>query len=134
MTSNDNQQFVTIEMLKSETGEIKAEIHGLDNKINELHTEILAVRDIVLTNSAKIDAYKDSNALWFTGIAILVAIVGIIATLAPMLREIYKDAKEARSRNTLRQAAKEIMQDEFHSTVAQAVNEAVAQALGVRGK
>ena len=105
-----------------------------DNKINELHTEILAVRDIVLTNSAKIDTYKDSNALWFTGIAILVAIVGIIATLAPMLREIYKDAKEARSRNTLRQAAKEIMQDEFHSTVAQAVNEAVAQALGVRGK
>ncbi len=134
MTSNDNQQFITVEVFRSEIGDLRTEIRGLGSQISELKSEIQAVRDIAIVNSTKIEAYWSSTNTWFTVIAILVGIIGLIATLAPMFREIYKDVKEAKKHNDIRELSREIIREEMNPVILQAVHDAVAKALGVSGK
>ena len=116
MISNDNQQFVTVEILKSELGEIRTEIRtGFeqnDKEFKEIRSEVQTVKDIAIVNSAKIDAYKDFTSMWFTVIAVIVALIGFVITLAPMFREMYRDAKQARNQNNIREIVREIFYDE----------------------
>ena len=122
MTSNDNQQYITVDVSKTEIGEIRTEMRsGFEqnkSEFKELRSEIIAVRDIALINSAKIDAYRDFSGIWFTVIAIVVTLVGIMTTLAPMFRDMYRDAKKDKNREILR----DIVREEVNLAVNRAMN------------
>ena len=122
MTSNDNQQFIATDSSKSEIDALRNEIHSgfAQNKseFKELRAEIQYVKDIALVNSAKIDAYRDFSSIWFTVIAIVVALMGIMTTLAPMFRDMYRDAKQEKNRNTLR----DIVREEVDIDINRALN------------
>ena len=95
MTSSDNYQYVTVEVFRSELGDLRSEFRSefanIHKEFEETHTEIQTVRDIALVNSAKIDAYRDSMTIWFTVLAIVVA-----------LMEMYKDYKQAKNHAELK--------------------------------
>ena len=122
MTSNDNQQYITVDVSKTEIGEIRTEMRsGFEqnkSEFKELRSEIIAVRDIALINSAKIDAYRDFSGIWFTVIAIVVTLVGIMTTLAPMFRDMYKDAKKDKNQEALR----DFIREEVNIAVNRALN------------
>lgn len=130
MTSNDKQQYLTVEVVRSELGELRTEIHSGFNNVNSefksIRAEIQAVRDVALVNSAKIDAYKDFTSIWFTVIAIFVALVGFIGTLAPMFREMYKDHRDAKKRSDLQMVAREVVRQEMDSVITQAIDRALS--------
>ena len=120
MISNDNQQYITVEILRSELGGLRAEIRS---DIKEIRSEIQSVREIALVNSAKIDAYRDFTGIWFTVIAVIVALIGFMATVAPFLREIYRDAKKHEPKETLTEEKVQSM-----------INDSIAQTLGKLGR
>ena len=112
MTSNDNQQYVTIEIFRSTIGELRTEILSgfsearKENK--ELRTEIQSVRENTIANGAKIDAYRDFTGIWFTVIAVIVAFVGLAA---PLLRDLYKDSRKAKEQEKLTEEKVQAMID-----------------------
>ena len=118
MISNDNQQYITIEIFRSAIGELRTEILSgfsesrKENK--ELHTEIQSVRENTIANGAKIDAYRDFTSIWFTVIAVIIGIVGLFA---PLLRDIYKDAKQSKRIDNVKEIAREVMREEIRDTV-----------------
>ena len=130
MTSNDNQQYITVEIFRSAIGELRTEILSgfsearKENK--ELRTEIQTVRENTITNGAKIDAYRDFTGIWFTVIAVVIALVGLFA---PLLRDIYKDAKQSKRIDDMKEIAREVMREE----IREAVHESI-RASGVLGK
>ena len=129
MTSNDNRQFVTVEMFNSGINRLETQILRLSEQQEqtrkEIHSETSAVRDIALVNSAKIDAYKDFTSLWFAGIAILVALIGFIGTLAPMFRDMYKESKQER-----KDKSTQLSREDVQTMIDKTVEHAVAKALG----
>ena len=94
MTSNDNQQFVTVEVLRSELGEIKTEIRKIGTQLNELNSEIKVINENMIVNSTKIDDLYFFMGIGFAVVAIIVTFVGFIISLAPMFREMYRDSKK----------------------------------------
>lgn len=137
MTSNDIQQYVTIDILKTELGEIRYDIRSgfekNDKEFKEIRTEIQTVKDTALVNGAKIDAYRDFTSIWFTVLTIVVALIGFLATLAPMFRDIYQNAKQNKNHDEIKEIAHKIMQDEISSEVSRAVNETIGKILGNNG-
>ena len=117
MTSNDNQQYITVDVFKSEIGELRTEIR---KEFKELRAEIQTVKDTTLVNSTKIDAHWEAANIWFSVIAILVAAFGCIASFIAIFREYSKD--------------KNLTEQKVQSMIDDAVNTAVAKALGVSGK
>ena len=134
MTSNDNQQYTTAQIFRPEIGGLRAEIRSgfseIRGEIKELRAEIQAVKDTALVNSAKIDAYRDFTGIWFTVIAVIVALIGFMATAAPFLREIYRDAKKHEPQETL---TEEKVQAMINVSVTQAVAQALKNLDTVRG-
>ncbi len=126
MISNYNQQYVTIDILKTELGEIRYNIRSgfakNEKEFKEIRTEIQTVRDIALVNSAKIDAYRDFSSFWFSILTIIVAIIGFAGTLAPMFREMYKEAKQNKIHDNMTEVARKVMHDEINSAVHEAIN------------
>lgn len=116
MISNDNQQYITVEILRSELGGLRAEIHS---DMKEIRSETQTVRDIALVNSAKIDAYRDFTGIWFTVLTVVIGLIGFIGTIAPLLREIYRDAKKHKPQETLTEEKVQSM-----------INNSIAQTLG----
>ena len=120
MTSNDSQQYVTVEIFRSAIGELRAEILSgfsesrKENK--ELRTEIQAVRENTIANGAKIDAYRDFTGIWFTVIAVIVAFVGMVA---PLLRDLYKDSRMSKRQENLTEEKVQAMID---SAIAKALS------------
>ncbi|MBQ7215666.1 MAG: hypothetical protein IJS39_06750 [Synergistaceae bacterium] len=117
MTSNDNQQYVTVKIFRSELGEMRSEIRS---EFKNIHAEIQAVRDIALVNSAKIDAHWEAAGMWFSVIAVLVAAFGCIASFFAIFRESHK--------------TKVLTEEKVQSMIDASVNAAIAKALGVSGK
>lgn len=118
MTSNDNQQYITVEIFRSELGEFKTEMRSgfseTHKEIKELRAETQTVRDNTLVNSAKIDAYRDFTGIWFT---VLTVVIGLVGLIAPLLRDIHKDAKQSRKLDDMRETAREVMREEIRETV-----------------
>ena len=118
MTSNDNQQYITIDIFRSTIGDLRTEILSgfsearKENK--ELRTEIQTVRENTITNGAKIDAYRDFTGIWFTVITVIVAFVGLAA---PLLRDLYKDARQIRKNNEMEEVAREVMREEIREAI-----------------
>ena len=72
MTSQDNQQYLTVEMFNAKMDAFMATIRLENEKLrNELHSEIKAVETEVKINSAKIADLQNSFAIYF-GIATLI--------------------------------------------------------------
>lgn len=130
MTSNDNQHYVTIDIFRTTIGDLRTEILSgfsetrKENK--ELRTEIQSVKENTIVNSAKIDDYKDFTGIWFTVIAVIIGIVGLFA---PLLRDIYKDAKQSKRINDMKEIAREVMREEIREAVRESM-----RASGVIGK
>ena len=102
MTSNDNQQYITVEIYNAGNDRLERQIIKLSEKqdasFKELKTEIQTVREDSLINGAKIDAYRDFTGIWFTVITVIIGIVGLVA---PLLRDIYKDSRRAKEQENL---------------------------------
>ena len=117
MTSNDNQQYITVELFNSKMetfiAQIKLSNEQLRNELNskidsvqsELRAEIQAVATQVQVNSAKIEMLQHT---FYWGFAILALIVAFV----PMFRREHKDKEQTITRNN----------------VLEIVNEAVAKA------
>ena len=117
MTSNDNQQYITVELFNSKMetfiAQIKLSNEQLRNELNskidsvqsELRAEIQAVATQVQVNSAKIEMLQHT---FYWGFAILALIVAFV----PMFRRERKDKEQTITRNN----------------VLEIVNEAVAKA------
>ena len=123
MTSNDIPQYVTVEILRSELGDLRAEMHS---EFKDVHAEIQTVHNIATVNSAKIDAHWEAASMWFAIIAILVAVTGILVTFAAIIREIFKSKASV--------LTEQKVQNMINASISQSVNDAVAKALGISGK
>lgn len=130
MTSNDNQQYVSVELYNVGNEKLEKRIILLSEKqdasTREIKAEILAVRENTIANGAKIDAYRDFTSIWFTVIAVIIGIVGLFA---PLLRDIYKDAKQSKRNDNVKEIAREVMREEIRDTVREFL-----RASGVIGK
>ncbi len=130
MINSDNQQYVTVELYNAGNDRLEKRIIQLgekqDSSFQALKAEIQTVKDSTLINSAKIDAYKDFSAIWFTVIAVIIALVGLFA---PLLRDIYKDAKLDKTMDKIKEVAREVMREEIKDTVREFL-----KTSGVNGK
>ena len=94
MTSNDN--FVTVEVFNSRIGQLETQIIRLgerqENSFRELKQEIHDINYNVLMNTQRINDMHNFIGWGFAILAIVVAFVGFIITLAPMFREMYQNA------------------------------------------
>ena len=120
MTSNDNQQYITVEIYNAGNDRLERQIIKLSEKqdasFKELKTEIQTVREDSLINGAKIDAYRDFTGIWFTVITVIIGIVGLVA---PLLRDIYKDSRRAKEQENL---TSEKVQSMIDSAIAKAIS------------
>lgn len=124
MTSNDNQQFITVEVFRSEISDLHTEIRTgfeqVNKDIKEVRTEIQAVRDIAISNSAKIDAHWEAASIWFSFIAVIIAGIGAVAAFIAL----FKDSTKSNN----------LTEQKVQSMIDASINDAVAKALGVSGK
>ena len=120
MTSSDVQIFKSgLEDLKFY---IDGRISDVNKQLREIKAEIRTINESVLVNSAKIDAQRDFMSIGFTIMTVVIALVGFIVTLAPMFRDIYKDAKMAREHENNLTAEK--IQNMIDNSIAKALNNA----------
>ena len=130
MTSNDNQQYITVELYNAGNDRLERRIiqlgEKLDASVKELKAEIQTVREYSITNGAKIDAYRDFTTIWFT---VLTVVIGIVGLFAPLLRDIYKDAKQNKKVNDIEEIARKVMREEIREAIRENM-----RASGVIGK
>ena len=142
MTSNDSQQYLTVEMFNSRMdtlmaqisleneklrSELKSEIQGMHSELHneiqevrsELKAEIQEVRAISLVNSAKIDMLQHT---FYWGFGIMTVVVAIVAILVPYL---FRERKEKLQEQPV------LTEQKVQDMISQTVNNAVAKALGV---
>lgn len=121
MTSND--RYVTGEMFDTRTGQLEAQIKQLgerqESSFRELKQEIQAVNYNVLMNAQRINDMHSFIGWGFAIIAIVVAFVAFMLTLAPMFRDMYRDIR------------KPILTEE---RVQELIDNAVSRALRQSGK
>ena len=130
MTSNDNRQFVTVEMFNSAHDIIQKRFDIIDGKFISLD-KTLTVIGYELRFNARDNEHVQTSVYWgFAILGVLIAFFGMLATLAPLLREIYKDSRQAKNSDNFKKIAREVMHEEISDAVAQAVN----KALGTFGK
>ena len=147
MTSNDAQQYLTVEMFNSKMetfltqirleneklrSELKTDIQGIHSELHneiqsvrsDLHAEILAVHSDVKVNSAQI---AELHHFMYWGFAIIT----IVAAVVPFLRRERKEKTQNENQAVLTEQKVQSMID---AAISQAVNNAVSKALGVYGK
>ena len=115
MTSNDNTQYITVELFNSKMETFIAQIR-LDNEQlrNELRSEIQAVSAQVQVNSAKIEMLQHT---FYWGFAILALIIAFV----PMFRHERKEKlqEQTMTRDKIKEIVNEIIA-EAHSNVSTA--------------
>ena len=127
MTSNDNQQYITVEIYNAGNDKLERRIIQLGEKLeafsrevkSEFQTvraEIQTAKENTIVNGAKIDAYRDFTGIWFTVITVIIGIVGLVA---PLLRDIYKDSRRAKEQENL---TSEKVQSMIDSAIAKAIS------------
>ena len=98
MTSNDNQQYLTVELFNAKIDALMAQISLENEKLrSELKAEIQDVRSISLVNSAKIEMLQH---IFYWGFGIMTVVIAIIAVLVPYL---FRERKEKRQEQTQQQ-------------------------------
>ena len=98
MTSNDHQQYLTVELFNSKIDTLMAQISLENEKLHsELKAEIQDVRSISLVNSAKIEMLQH---IFYWGFGIMTVVIAIIAVLVPYL---FRERKEKKQEQTQQQ-------------------------------
>ena len=130
MISSDNQKFVTVEMFNSAHDTIQKRFDIIDGKFASLDKTLTAV-GYELRFNARDNEHLQTSVYWgFAILGVLIAFFGMLATLAPLLREIYKDNRQTKNSDNFRKIAREVM----HEEISEAVTLAVNKALGIIGK
>ena len=127
MTSQDNSQYVTVEMFNDGIARIERRLDKIDQTLTGIQAEIRAMDRRVEINTVKIDELHYFMGIGFTVIAIVVGIVGFVLTLAPMFRDIYHDRKQAKS-----ERVKQDILDTLRGEMQSMIDSAVSQALGAK--
>ena len=127
MTSQDNSQYVTVEMFNDGIARIERRLDKIDQTLAGTQTEIRAMDRRVEINTVKIDELHYFMGIGFTVIAIVVGIVGFVLTLAPMFRDMYHDRKQAKS-----ERVKQDILDTLRGEMQSMIDSAVSQALGAK--
>ena len=131
MTSADNQQYLTVEIFNSANSRTEKRFDIIDSRFISLDRTLTSI-SYELRLNARDNEHLQTSVYWgFAILGILIAVVGIVA---PLLLEIYRDAKKAKNDNDIRTATRQIVHEEISSYVTQAVNEAVAKAISTMGK
>ena len=90
MTSND---LIILEAINGLEGKIATLQQEMNQKFEIVQTEIQEMKQEIRVNSVKIEAVQNSVNWGFAGATIIItaiiAIVGLIATLAPTIREYF---------------------------------------------
>ena len=130
MTSNDNPRYVTVEMFNDSMTRIERRFDAIDRKfekidqtLNELTKEIHAVDRRAEINNVKIDELHYFMGIGFAIMAVVVTFVGFVITLAPTFREMYRDAKKAKSETPM-----------TRSDVQSMIDETISRALGAKNQ
>ena len=120
MTSNDNQQYLTVELFNAKIDALMAQISLENEKLrSELKAEIQDVRSISLVNSAKIEMLQH---IFYWGFGIMTVVIAIIAVLVPYL---FRERKEKKHEQPV------LTEEKVQNMISRTVNDAVAKALGV---
>ena len=127
MTSQDNSQYVTVEMFNDGIARIERRLDKIDQTLTGIQAEIRAMDRRVEINTVKIDELHYFMGIGFTVIAIVVGIVGFVLTLAPMFRDMYHDRKQAKS-----ERVKQDILDTLRGEMQSMIDSAVSQALGAK--
>lgn len=123
MTSNDNPRYVTVEMFNDSMTRIERRFDAIDKTLNELKTEIRTIDRRSEINSVKIDELHYFMGIGFAIMAVVVTFVGFVITLAPTFREMYRDAKKAKSETPM-----------TRSDVQSMIDETISRALGAKNQ
>lgn len=111
MTSNDNQQYITVELFNSKIETLIAQIKLSNEQLrNEIRSEIQAVSTQVQVNSAKIEMLQHT---FYWGFAILALIVAFV----PMFRRERKDKHKEQplTRDKIQEIVREIIAESTSS-------------------
>ncbi|MBQ3448258.1 MAG: hypothetical protein IJG37_11515 [Synergistaceae bacterium] len=105
MTSNDSTQYVTVEMYNAGTAATNRHLASIDQTLVGIWQEIrYQERDA---------EHMQTTIYWgFAILALVVAFVGYLVSLAPIFRDVYKDAREARDER-LKREMREIAREEI---------------------
>ena len=129
MTSNDNQQYLTVELFNSKIDTLMTQIQLGNEKLrNELHSEIQDVKSIALVNSAKSEMLQHT---FYWGFGIMTLIIALVAIFVPYLMLLRREKKQEQNQPVL---TEQKVQDMINTSISQAINDAVVKALGVSGK
>ena len=127
MTSNDNQQYVTVEVYNAGNNKLEKQLITLgekqDKSFTELKAEIQAVSNIALVNSAKIEAYHDAMNTWFVILTAVIALMGILVSFAGLFREMYKDHKQEKAERKASVLTEQRVQDMINASISQALSD-----------
>ena len=94
MISNDNQQYLNVDKFNAKMDVMIANIQLANEKLhNEIHNEIQDVKSEVKANSTQIADLQHSVYWGFAIIAVIIALVGFIVSLAPAFLEFLKNKK-----------------------------------------
>ena len=128
MISNDNQQYLTVELFNSKMETFIAQIKlGNEQLRNELNSKIDSVRSDLHTeirvNSTKTDMLEHT---FYWGFGIMTLVITFVAVFVPYFIRERKDKKSQEAKNVL---SEQKVQDMINASISNAVDEAVARAL-----
>lgn len=110
MTSNDNQQYITVELFNSKMETLMTQIRLENEKLrSELHGEIQAVHSDVKVNSAQI---AELHHFMYWGFAILT----LVSALVPLFRHERKEKRQEQNQTIL-------TEDKVQAMIAKALSE-----------
>lgn len=116
MTSED--KYITVEMFNAGVEKLRTEIRAGNDQIRTELLESKTELKAEIRLNAQDTVHLQTSVYWgFAILAVVVALVGFVITLAPMFKGIYKDAKEFRRREDMREVAREVVKDEVKEEV-----------------
>ncbi len=99
MTSNDNQQYLTVELFNSRMDTLLTQIRFENEKLrSELKAEIQDTRSVSLVNSAKIEMLEHT---FYWGFGIMTIVIAIVAILVPYLLILRKEKQHEHNQPVL---------------------------------
>lgn len=115
MQSNDN--YITVEMFNEGLNKIEEKIimlnAGIEKRFDQLETEIKEMKQEIRANTIKIEATQNSiNTGFLTAtlaITAVIAIVGLIATLAPTIKEYFAIKLKSSLDERMQEIAEKVM-------------------------
>ena len=126
MTSNDNKQYVTVEIFNSANNRTEKRFDIIDHRFISLDRTLTSI-SYELRLNARDNEHLQTSVYW--GFAILGNLIAVVGIIAPLLLEIYRDAKKAKANNDMEEIARKVMREEIREAVRESM-----RTSGVFGK